>query len=101
MARSSEEREREVLNDVLTLLDIKAGRRLFLELFEKCNLLGPSFAGDATQTAFNEGVRSPGIWLKSIIEAARPGEFARLLLDSVNLGGDDGRSDHDSERWDE
>ncbi len=102
-------REDQLQSDFRELLNSKAGRRLFLELFEKCNLLGASFARDAAQTAFNEGTRSPGLWLKEKIEAARPGEFGRLLTEAANprenlREAENGRNDHrarrDSDGWD-
>ena len=68
-------------NDLLTLLDDAAGRRVILEFLEKCNVLGCSFATDPYQTAFNEGVRKPGLWLLKAIEAARPGEGGQLIAE--------------------
>lgn len=68
-------------SDFLTVLEIPAGRRVLLEILEKCNVFGPSIAEDAHQTAFNEGVRQPGIWLIRSIEAACPGEAGRLITE--------------------
>lgn len=86
MSQLTEDKARQLLNDIETLLKLPAGRRLFLVMLEQANVLGISYAaGDPTQTAYNEGVRAVGLWLKTLIEAASPGAFPRLLLESLNL----------------
>ena len=66
--------------DMLTALKSPEMRRILLRILRQSNLLLPSYAkGDALATAFNEGLRAMGIYLKSEIDKADPDAFARLL----------------------
>ena len=49
-------------------------------VLEQSNILSPSYAaGDALGTAYNEGLRAVGLWLKAEMDRAKPGSFARII----------------------
>jgi len=97
MKQSNNQLDEALKNDILTLLEIPAARRFFLKLFCQTHLLELSYSLDQSAAAYNEGLRTVGVWLKLVLETSRPGEFARLLLEEVNNGGNNGGSD-DAER---
>jgi hypothetical protein len=67
-------------SDMRAVLNLAAGRRVLGAVLQASNLLRPSYApGDALGTAYNEGLRAVGLWLKLEIDRADPEAFARLL----------------------
>lgn len=73
------------MTDLLTALKSPEMRRVLRRMLQKSNLLQPSYArGDALGTAFNEGLRAMGLWLKAEIDTADPEAFARLLTEKEN-----------------
>ena len=92
MARSNNDKRVELLNDFRSVLKTECGRRVITALLVESNLLQRSYvAHNQFDTAFNEGLRSLGVRLKEYIEAAEPGEFARLLLESMEKGESNGK----------
>ena len=69
--------------DIQTLLQNPAGRRVFRRMFLQANVMGTPWANDARSMEHNEGMRSLGLWFAAAVEEAMPGEFARLLLESA------------------
>ena len=66
--------------DLRTVIEAPEGRRFLRRVLEQSNILSPSYAaGDALGTAYNEGLRAVGLWLKSEMDKARPGSFARII----------------------
>ena len=93
MAQSNNDKRVELLNDFRSVLKTKFGRQVLVWLLVESNLLQRSYvAHNQFDTAFNEGLRSLGVRLKEYIEAAEPGEFARLLLENMEKGEDNGRN---------
>lgn len=72
--------------DMITALKQAETRRVLKRILQKSNLLRPSYAvGDALGTAFNEGLRAVGIYLKTEIDRADPEAFARLITEKEDL----------------
>lgn len=81
----SSKKDRTNATDMLTALDSPEMRRVCMRVLHKSNLLQSSYtAGDSHGTAFNEGLRAVGLWLKSEIDNADPEAFARLLSERRN-----------------
>ncbi len=76
-----EDREQE-REDLRAVLRLPAGRRTFRRLLAAGNVMGVSFGRDERGTEYNEGIRAVGLWLATKLEAAAPGELARLMQDS-------------------
>lgn len=69
--------------DMLAALRHENTRRVFRRLLSWCNVMGQSWQSEASCTAYNEGLRAVGLWLAGQIEAAMPGEMARLMRESA------------------
>ena len=67
--------------DMLTALKLPEARRIFLRLLKHSNLLQASYRENALSTAYNEGLRAVGLWLKKEIDRADAEAFARLLTE--------------------
>lgn len=66
--------------DVLTALKAPEMQRVLAEILRKSRLMQSSYvAQDAQGSAYCEGQRSLGIWLKKQIDKADPEAFARLI----------------------
>ncbi len=66
--------------DLRTVIEAPEGRRFLRRVLEQSNILSPSYAaGDALGTAYNEGLRAVGLWLKAEMDRAKPGSFARII----------------------
>ncbi|MDR1242316.1 MAG: hypothetical protein LBM00_06005 [Deltaproteobacteria bacterium] len=70
------------LEDARFLLKRPEGRRMFRRMLTQAHLMGASKAGDALDTAFNEGLRSFALCLAGLIESAEPGGTGRLMAES-------------------
>lgn len=70
----------QAMTDMRTVIEAPEGRRVLRRMLEQSNVLSPSYAaGDALGTAYNEGLRAVGLWLKAEMEKAKPGSFARII----------------------
>lgn len=70
--------------DLRDLLNSAAGRRVLKIILGECNLLKPSFVQkDVQATAYNEGIRSVGLWLSVWIDQASPGELYKILTEKL------------------
>ena len=70
----------QVMTDMRTVIEAPEGRRVLRRILEQSNILSPSYAaGDALGTAYNEGLRAVGLWLKVEMDKSRPGSFARII----------------------
>lgn len=70
----------QAMTDLRTVIEAPEGRRFLRRVLEQSNILSPSYAaGDALGTAYNEGLRAVGLWLKAEMDRARPGSFARII----------------------
>ena len=68
------------ITDMLVALQSPETRRVLAGILRQSSLLRGSYAsGDAYATAYNEGLRAVGIYLKAEMDKADPGAFARLL----------------------
>ncbi|UQZ90843.1 hypothetical protein C4J81_17160 [Deltaproteobacteria bacterium Smac51] len=68
-------------SDFRKLLKRPEGRRVLLLILRQSGLMAPSFSVDMHSTAYNEGLRAMGIWLKNIIDQIDPAAFARMLAE--------------------
>lgn len=67
-------------SDMVTALSSPEARRVLRRIVAQSNVLGVSYAqNDAYGTAFNEGLRTVGLWLKTEIDKADPEAFFRML----------------------
>lgn len=62
------------------------GRRVIGLILGVCNLLGPSTASDPYKTAYNEGMRGVGIWLKNTINALDKHNYITILKEQADNG---------------
>ena len=70
----------QAMTDMRTVIEAPEGRRVLRRILEQSNILSPSYAaGDALGTAYNEGLRAMGLWLKAEMDRAKPGSFARII----------------------
>ena len=70
----------QAMTDLRTVIEAPEGRRFLRRVLEQSNILSPSYAaGDALGTAYNEGLRAVGLWLKAEMDRARPGSFTRIM----------------------
>ncbi len=70
----------QAMTDLRTVIEAPEGRRFLRRVLEQSNILSPSYAaGDALGTAYNEGLRAVGLWLKAEMDRAKPGSFARII----------------------
>ena len=81
MQSSKATKTTESVADMLTALKIPEVRRVFLRILAHSNILQASYRKDALDTAYNEGLRAVGLWLKKEIDKADPEAFARLLTE--------------------
>ena len=60
------------LQDLRDILSLAAGRRFYMRMLEKTGLLAASYTGEALSSAYNEGMRSVGRFLRDeFMEADR------------------------------
>ena len=71
----------EAVTDMLTALKSPEMRRVLLRLLVHSNIMQASYRENALATAYNEGLRAVGLWLKKEIDKADPEAFARLLTE--------------------
>lgn len=80
--KKDERKDSQAVADMLTVLKSPEMRRVLLRILAQTNLMhGSYFRGDQAETAFREGLRAVGIWLKKQIDNADPEAFARLLTE--------------------
>ena len=73
------------VTDMLTALKSAEMRRVLRRILAHSNLLQASYRpSGALDTAYNEGLRGMGLWLKQQIDNADPDAFARLLTEGRN-----------------
>jgi hypothetical protein len=85
---ASREREEELGRrlrlDMHSVMSTPQGRRLVLWLIDRvCATFGASYAGEPSQTAFNEGRRSIGIALSSRAQEWAPVEYVEMLREQL------------------
>ena len=87
--RDAEQKKLEnVLNDDLKQVFCSpAGHRVLFHLFGICNLGGLSFTPDSLGTAFNEGRRSVGIELLSLLEEVDTDIYFKVLKEGGRVNG--------------
>ena len=81
MQSSKPTKTTDAASDMLTALKVPEVRRVFLRIFAHSNILQASYRKDAMDTAYNEGLRAMGLYLKKEIDKADPEAFARLLTE--------------------
>lgn len=75
-------KDQQAVMDMLTALKSPEMRRVLRRILARSNILSESYApGDALATAYNEGLRALGIWLKHEIDRADAEAFSRLLME--------------------
>ncbi|CAK7067673.1 MAG: hypothetical protein DELT_01721 [Desulfovibrio sp.] len=69
--------------DMITALQSPEMRRVLLRIVQKSNLLHLSYApGDSHATAFNEGLRAMGVFVKGEIDKADKDAFSVLVKET-------------------
>ncbi len=70
--------------DLRAVLQTPAGRRLYWRLVNEVSCaFGPSFAGDAHATAYNEGRRAVGLAMVLEAQTLQPDEYVAMLAEAV------------------
>lgn len=82
--RTQKDMQRLLDSDLQHVLGTPQGRRFFWRICEQAGLESPSFAGDATATAFNEGRRSIAINLVREAQRAAPSLYTRGLRERLD-----------------
>lgn len=70
--------------DLAAVLATPEGRRVLGLILAMTNILGPSTAPDPYQTAFNEGMRRVGLWLKKSMDVINPRYFPDILKEQID-----------------
>lgn len=81
-AQSADAQRRALLekNDLLWLMGEPRGRRFVWRLLERSGVFRSSFTGNS-QTFFNEGARSVGLWAQAICLEFCPEDYLKMLLE--------------------
>lgn len=75
-------KQTQAMADMITALKVPEARRVIIRILAKTNILQPSYTkGDALGTAYNEGLRAIGIYIKGEIDRADKEAFARLIAE--------------------
>ena len=74
----------QIVTDMVTALNSAEMRRVLLRILVRSNLMQASYRESALATAYNEGLRAVGLWLKQEIDKADPEAFARLLTEKAD-----------------
>jgi len=70
---------REELDDVKSVLDLPAGRRLVWRLMKQARTFGTSFGHDDRTTSFREGERNVGNWVLHEVMEADPAALLDMM----------------------
>jgi hypothetical protein len=73
-------RERD-LDDVLSIMNTKQGRRFIWRLLSFCKVFESSFTGNST-TFFNEGMRNVGLMLMADINESCADKYLRMMKEA-------------------
>jgi hypothetical protein len=69
------------VSDMLMCLQSAECRRVFRRLLVESMLEQGAFNSDPTKTAYNEGLRALGLWLKHEIEAADASAYYTIMME--------------------
>ncbi len=70
----------QLLEDLRELIKTPVGRRVLKAILAESQPLKLSYVpGDSHASAFNEGVRAPGIWLFKFLELAERGSALKII----------------------
>lgn len=74
----------------------RQGRHLMWAFLQQSGIHALSYTGEANSTAFNEGQRNMGIWLKSHLDRFAPEAFLIMTKEAKEDFENDNRTDRDA-----
>lgn len=96
-ADDTDNRPAERLRDAIrSVVSSRQGRHLVWAILQQSGIHALSYTGEANSTAFNEGQRNIGIWLKSNIDRFAPEAFMIMTKEAKEDLEYDNRTDRDA-----